>query len=115
LRRTIVIAAVLFILAGTAFVLLFGDRLFSGLTVEGQRARTLRRLHEREILIRRSCGLGTAYVDASRWRELGAQEQQRAAEAIAAWCVSQGGDNTLKIVDARTSANIARWNGSGFD
>ena len=105
----------LFILAGTAFVLRLGDRLFSGLTVEGQRTRTLRRLHEREILIRRSCGLGTAYVDASRWRELGAQEQQRAAEAIAAWCVSQGGDNTLKIVDARTSANIARWNGSGFD
>ena len=105
----------LVILAGTAFVLLFGDRLFSGLTVEGHRARTLRRLNDKEILIRRSCGLGTAYVDASRWRQLGAGEQQRAAEAIAAWCLSQGGDNTLKIVDARTNANIARWNGNAFD
>jgi hypothetical protein len=112
LRRPIVIAAVLLILAGTAFLLLFGDRLFS---VEGKRARTLQRLNDTEILIRRSCGLGTAYVDASRWRGLGAQEQQRAAEAIAAWCVSQGGDSTLKIVDASTRANIARWNGSAFE
>jgi hypothetical protein len=115
MRRQIVIALVLLILAGTAFVFRYGDRLSSRFTVEGRRDRMMRRLNDREILIRRSCGLGTAYVDGSRWRALSSQEQQRAADAIAAWCMSQGGESTLMIVDATTRANIARWNGTALE
>ena len=115
MRRPIIIAVVLLLLAAAAFVFRYGDRLTSRFTEEGRRERVLRRLNNREILIRRSCGLGTAYVDGARWRDLGAQEQRRAAEAIAAWCLSQGGERTLMIVDATTRANIARWNGERFE
>jgi hypothetical protein len=51
MRRPIVIAVVLLILAGTAFVYRYGDRLSSRLTVEGRRDRVIRRLNDREILI----------------------------------------------------------------
>ena len=115
MRRRIVIAVALLILAGTAFVYRYGDRLSSRLTVEGRRERVIRRLNDREILIRRSCGLGTAFVDGGRWRELSASEQQRAADAIAAWCLEHGGNRTLMIVDATTRTNIGRWNGTALE
>jgi hypothetical protein len=115
MRRALIVAAVLMLLGGTAFVYRYGDRLFSRLTVEGQRERVMRRLNDREILVRRACGLRTAYVDATRWRELSAAEQRRAADAIAAWCEAHGGDKTLMIVDATTRANIGRWNGTALE
>ncbi len=115
MRRPIIIAIVLLILAGTAFVFRYGDRLSSRLTVEGRRERVMRRLNDREILIRRSCGLQTAYVDGGRWRELGSGEQQRAADAIAAYCKEHGGDSTLLIVDATTRAQLGKWNGTALE
>ena len=75
----------------------------------------MQRLSDREILIRRSCGLSTAYVDGGRWRELSARDQQRAADAIAAWCRQHGGDSTLMIVDATSRANIGKWNGTALE
>jgi acyl-CoA synthetase (AMP-forming)/AMP-acid ligase II len=115
MRRAVVVALALLLLSGMAFVYQYGDRLTSRLTVEGRRERIMRRLNDREILIRRACGLGTAYVDGGRWRELSAAEQRRAADAIAAWCQAHGGDRTLMIVDATTQANLGRWNGSDLE
>jgi hypothetical protein len=112
MRRRIIVTILLSILAGAAFLVLFGGQL---LTIEGRRDRMMRRLNAREIVIRRSCGLGTAHVDAGRWRELSGQDQQRAADAIAAWCMAQGGSSTLLIVDAATRATIARWNGTALE
>jgi hypothetical protein len=115
MRRPIVIGIVLLILAGAAFVVRYGDRLSSRFTVEGRRERMLQRLNDREILVRRSCGLGTAYVDGGRWRELSTRQKRSAADAIAAWCKQHGGDSTLLIVDAVTRANLGKWNGTELE
>jgi hypothetical protein len=115
MRRAIIVALVLMLVGSTAFVYRYWDRLASRLTVEGRRERVMRRLNDREILIRRACGLGTAYVDAGRWRELSPAEQRRAADAIAAWCQAHGGDKTLMIVDATTRTQLGRWNGAELE
>ena len=114
MRRPILTGMVVFLLAGIAVVFLYGDRLASRYT-ESRSERMIRQLNGSEVLVRRSCGLGAAYVDAARWRKLGATEQQRAADAIATWCASQGGEKTLTIFDAETRATLGRWNGTALE
>lgn len=106
--RLIIAACILVLLAGAGFVLLSG-------TPEGRRDRLLRRLNSQEILIRRSCGSGEAYVDGPRWNRLDPEDKERAASAIASWCAEQGGQNTLTVLDVNTRANLGRWSGTAFE
>lgn len=110
-RTLIVIAGVLLVLLGAAFLL--RDELFP--TAEARRERLLRRLNEQEIVVRRSCGLGEAHVDGGRWSRLNAEEQERAAAAIASWCAEQGGEKTLNVLDSNTRTSLGRWNGTSLE
>ena len=112
--RKLLIAMVVLILLAGAVAFLLGDRLASRFTTEGRRQRMLSRLHDDEILVRRSCGVGEAYVDAGRWRGLSDSDRQRAADAIAAYCASQGGGNTLTVLDAESRAVLGRWDGAAL-
>jgi hypothetical protein len=111
-RRLIIVAAVMLLVGGTAFVLLFREQLASRFTAEGRRARTLERLNDSGTVVRRSCGLGEAHVDAARWRDLSAGDQERAAAALASWCADQGGASTLTVIDSNTRTTLAKWDGS---
>ena len=108
MRKVIVIVAIA-IAALAAFAFL---RYNSG---EQSRERLLRRLNENGVVVRRSCGSGEAYVDATRWRGLDPRDQERAAAAIASWCADQGDTTTLTFVDYQTRSAIARWNGTSLE
>jgi hypothetical protein len=107
MRKWIVIGVL--ILAVAAFVVL---RYISG---GGGRDYVLRRLNQREIVVRRSCGTGEVYVDPARWRDLSAREQERAASALASWCAEQGGASTIAVLDSYTRATLGRWNGNALE
>jgi hypothetical protein len=110
-RTLIVMGGILLVFLGGAFLL--RDQIFP--TAEARRARLLRRLNEQEIVVRRSCGLGEAYVDGGRWSRLNAGDQERAAAAIASWCAEQGGEKTLDVLDSNTRTSLGRWNGAAFE
>lgn len=112
----VIIAVVVVLIAGAAAVLLLdGGGPASMFSAEGRRARMLARLNGTEVVTRRSCGTGEAYVDAAKWRALGSRDQERAAEALASYCASQGGDGTLAIVDRDSYARVGRWNGTALE
>ena len=106
MRQAIIIAIVVLV-AGAVWLLWFS----------GWRGRdqTLRRLNENGTVVRRSCGLGEAHVDAGRWQRLDPSDQERAASAIASWCAEQGGLNTLTVLDSDSRAILARWNGTSLE
>ena len=82
---------------------------------EARRERTLRRLNDSGIVVRRACGLGEAHVDGARWTELRGEGQEEAAAALASWCAEQGGASAITILDANSRARLARWNGSSLE
>lgn len=110
-RTLIVAASILLLVLLGAFLL--RDQLFP--SAETRRERLLRRLNEQEIVIRRSCGVGEAYVDAARWNNLSADDRERAAAAIASWCAEQGGERTLNVLDSNTRVSLGRWNGASLE
>jgi hypothetical protein len=109
MRRIIIVVA---ILAGAAVAAVLLSGVFS---TERQRERALRRFSSDGTVVRRSCGLGEAHVDRARWQVLSAEDQARAASAIASWCTEQGGVPTLTVFDADTRTPLARWNGSALE
>ncbi len=112
MRRVIIIAVVVLaaVLAVTAALVISG-----WLSPERQRQQTLRRFNEDGTVVRRSCGLGEAHVDAARWRNLSARDQERLASAIASWCAEQGGATTLTLIDSNAHTPVARWNGTALE
>jgi len=84
-------------------------------SAEGRRRRTLHRLNETGTVIRRSCGLGEIHVDAARWGGMKPADQESAAAALASYCVEQGGESTLTVLDANSHTAIARWTGSALE
>ena len=114
--RLIAVIAVLVLLAAAGVAFLVGpERIASRFSAEGRRARMLARLNSTEVVSRRSCGTGEAYVNAAKWQDLGSGDQERAAEALASYCASQGGDGTIAIIDGNSYARVARWNGTALE
>ena len=114
--RVILVVIVLVLIAGAGVVFLVGpERIASRFSAEGRRARMLARLNNTDVVSRRSCGTGEAYVNAAKWQDLGSRDQERAAEALAAYCASQGGDGSMAIIDGNSYARLGRWNGTALE
>jgi hypothetical protein len=113
--RRVVAVLVVVVLFGAGLVLLLGDRLTSRFTAEGRRDRMLRRLTTAQILVRRSCGPGEAYVDGTRWNALTAEDRQFAADALASYCAAQDGATTITVYDSSTRTTLARGTGTAPD
>jgi hypothetical protein len=113
--RRVVAVIVVVVLFAAGLVLLMGDRLTSRFTAAGRRDRMLRRLTSTEILVRRSCGPGEAYVDAARWNQLSSADRQLAADALASYCAAQDGATTVTVYDASSRETLARGTGTAPD
>jgi putative hemolysin len=111
MRKIVVGILALVLLAGIGLAVLMSDRF----TPEGRRARTLERLLDEEIVVRRACGLGAVYVNRERWERMSDGDRSGAADALAAYCVTQGGEATLAVHDADSGNVLERWTGSALE
>jgi len=108
-RLLLVIIAVIVALA--AMVVVSQPELF---TAEGRNARFLRSLDRSGLVVRRSCYSTEAFVQASQWARIGQGDQQRAAEALGAYCAQQGSSGQMTILDGESRRKLAHWDGAAF-
>lgn len=113
--RRILIAVAVVAAALVAVALVSGPDSIVGLfSAEGRRARLLRSLERTGVVVRRSCYTTETFVSSNAWARLSGAEQQRAAEALAAFCAEQGSAGGMTILDASSRRPLARWDGSTF-
>jgi hypothetical protein len=110
MSRRIIFIIVGIIAAITVMVYVTLPDLFSA---AGRQARFLRDF-DRNTVVRRSCYSMEAFVDASRWARLSESDQQRAAQALGAYCAEQGSSGQMTILDGESRRKLGHWDGSAF-
>jgi len=109
-RRTIAIVVTL-LLVLAALVAVSQRDLF---TTAGRNARFLSRLERSDLIVRRSCYSMESFVNGSRWGDLSPADQQRAAQALAAYCAEQGSTGQMTILEVDSRRKLGHWDGTGF-
>jgi hypothetical protein len=108
-KRVLIIIAVI---AALAAVIVATQRdLF---TAEGRSLRALRSLERSGLVIRRSCYSSETFVNGPAWGRMAQSDQQRAAEALGAYCTQQGSSGEMTILDADSRQKLAHWDRSTF-